>query len=102
MKVGQQFKIYFQENITTGYQWVLLEEELAYHGLKNKVSVVNLEHIKPEVTDDTKGPVMLGSPGTRIITIEALESTVVEGEDDYNDEKEMNTLHFILCRPWEL
>ena len=45
---------------------------------------------------------MLGSPGTRIIIIEALESTVVEGEDDYNDEKEMNTLHFILCRPWEL
>ena len=45
---------------------------------------------------------MLGQPGTRIITIEALDRTDEEGEEDNLDKKEMNCLHFILCRPWEL
>ncbi len=37
------------------------------------------------------------------MTIEALETTTNEEEEDENsNEKEINTLHFVLCRPWEL
>ena len=65
---------------------MLLQEELEYHGLKNKVRVVSTEHVKPKVPDDMKGPVMLGQPGTRIITIEALECNLEVGGDEYVDE----------------
>ena len=33
MKVGETAKLQFQENITTGYTWILLKHELEYHGL---------------------------------------------------------------------
>ena len=90
MKVGEKCKVYFQENITTGYTWVLLEEEIKFHGLKDKVKVSSSEYIPPQKT--TERP-LIGAPGTRCIEIEALDSTE-EGSD--------NILHFILCRPWEL
>ena len=33
MKVGDKFVVKAQENPSTGYTWLLLEQELEYHGL---------------------------------------------------------------------
>ena len=89
MKIGETAKLQFQENITTGYTWILLKHELEYHGLQDSVKVVTSDYIKPKMDVLTYKP-LVGVPGTRIIGLEALKSV------------EMGVLHFVLCRPWEL
>ena len=89
MKVGEKALLQFQENITTGYTWLLLKQELEYHGMTDTVRVVSSDYLKPK-KEVTKQRPLVGVPGTRIIGIEALKPV------------QKGVLHFVLCRPWEL
>ncbi len=83
MKVGDKFVVKAQENPSTGFTWLLLDEELSYHGLSGvvRMSDSHFESAKAE-------PGMVGVPGTRYIEITAKAAG-------------SGVLHLVLGRPWE-
>ena len=85
MKVGDVFTIKAQENASTGFTWMLLDEELEFHGLTGVIRQVGSRYEGAKNVPDG----MVGVPGTRYIDIEGL----AEGS---------GTLHLILGRPWEV
>ena len=83
MKVGEKFVVKAQENPSTGFTWLLLDEELTYHGLTGVVRMSD-SHFESAKTE----PGMVGVPGTRIIEITATSAG-------------SGVLHLVLGRPWE-
>ena len=57
--------------------------------MSDNIKVVSSEYIKPK-RDIEKFKPLVGVPGTRIISVEALKPV------------DKGVLHFVLCRPWEL
>ena len=82
--IGEHFVVKAEENPSTGFTWLVLDEELEYHGL---LGVVKSGESRYEASSSAKG--MVGVPGTRYLEIQAL--TAGEG-----------VLHIILGRPWEV
>ena len=82
--IGDSFIVRAEENPSTGFTWLVLDEELEYHGLTN---VIKAGESRYEASSGTTG--MVGVPGTRFLEIQAL--NIGEG-----------VLHIILGRPWEV
>ena len=85
LKVGDRFTVKAEENPSTGYTWLLLDQELDYHKLTGVVRQSDSRFEAP--VDKHQG--MVGVPGTRYLEIEG----VGKGE---------GTLHLVLGRPWEV
>ena len=86
-KVGDKFEVSMEENPSTGYVWLLLDQELEFHGLKGVIRLSNSRFEPPKSQEEA--PILVGAPGTRFIEIEALQ----EGK---------GTVHMIMGRPWEV
>ena len=87
VKVGDKFEISMEENPTTGYVWLMLDQELEFHGLKGVVRLSDSRYEPAKQQEDA--PIMVGAPGTRTMEMEALD----EGQ---------GTVHLIMGRPWEV
>ena len=70
VKVGEKFEVSAEENPSTGFVWLLLDQELEFHGLKGVIRISNSKFDCPKTLEDE--PILVGSPGTRIFEIEAL------------------------------
>ena len=87
VKVGEKFEISMEENPSTGYVWLLLDQELEFHGLKGIIKLSDSRYEPAKSQEDA--PILVGAPGTRTMELEAL--TAGKG-----------TVHMILGRPWEV
>ena len=76
-----------EENPTTGYVWLLLDQELEFHGLKGVVRLSDSRYTPSKTQEDA--PILMGAPGTRTMELEALS----EGK---------GTVRLIMGRPWEV
>ena len=75
------------ENPSTGYVWLLLDQELEFHNLKGVVKLSDSRFECPKQQDEA--PILVGAPGVRIFELEALK----EGN---------GMVHLIMGRPWEV
>ena len=87
MNPGETLIVKAEENPSTGYQWLLLDEELDFHGLTEVIRAGESRFEPPQ--KEQEEPILVGSPGTRSLEIVAL----TEGA---------GTCHLILGRPWEV
>ena len=49
VKVGEKFEVKLEENPSTGYVWLLLDQELEFHGLKGVIKVSNTKFEPPHI-----------------------------------------------------
>ena len=87
VKVGEKFEVTMEENPSTGYVWLLLDQELEFHGLKGVVRLSDSRYEPAKTNEDA--PILVGAPGKRTMELEALS----QGN---------GTVHLILGRPWEV
>src|SRR5574343_737499 len=83
LEVGDRFEIKIRENPTTGYKWLVLDQELEKHGLQN---VIVHSESRYKSDDNPRGASGVG--GTRFLEFTALN----KGKGD---------LHLIMARSWE-
>ena len=84
LSIGDCFVVKAEENPSTGFGWLVLDEELEYHGLTGVVKA-GLSRYEPGAAATS----MVGVPGTRFLEIQALKMG-------------QGILHIILGRPWEV
>jgi predicted secreted protein len=64
LEVGQRLTISLKENPTTGYRWMIVDQDLRARGLKNVVKVLKETYV---ASSSTKSPMIVGGGGIKTI-----------------------------------
>ena len=73
MKIGDHILVKAEENPSTGYQWMLLDEELQFHGLTDSIKMAK-STFEPPPSEPEK-PILVGTPGIRHMELVGLKES---------------------------